>query len=228
MRKLFFLIDNLDRRIRLIISLVIGIAIFFISKNYTGYEVSFLLSWIGFAVTVLFFAWITILAVHPKEVGIIADEQDSSRLVNFIFIVAASVISLSAIILLLKNMPNFSNKRFNYYIILSAAAVLFSWLLIHTVFAIRYAHIYYCYENANDKIKGLHAGGLDFPGDPQPNFLDFAYFSFVLGMTFQVSDVTIKSRHIRKLALLHGFLSFVYNTVIVSLSINIISGIIAK
>lgn len=77
-------------------------------------------------------------------------------------------------------------------------------------------------------IQKKESGGLAFPNDPEPDYLDFAYFSFVVGMTFQVSDVQITSSQIRRLALLHGLLSFGYNTVIVALSINIISGFIKK
>ena len=72
---------------------------------------------------------------------------------------------------------------------------------------------------------GTHTGGLDFPGENKPDFLDFAYFSFVLGMTFQVSDVTISSKKLRQWALLHGLISFAYNTIIVALTINILAGL---
>ena len=97
-------------------------------------------------------------------------------------------------------------------------------MLIHTLFTLGYAHLYY-----HVSIAGVaDNAAFDFPNEPQPDYLDFAYFSFVLGMTFQVSDVAIKSRKVRRLALIHSFLAFVYNTVIVALSINIVSGIISK
>jgi uncharacterized membrane protein len=96
------------------------------------------------------------------------------------------------------------------------------------VFAIRYAHLFYTYPDEGEEAGAKFHGGLEFPGTPHPDFLDFAYFSFVLGMTFQVADVNITAANIRRLALLQGFLAFVYNTIIVALSINIISGMIAK
>jgi uncharacterized membrane protein len=88
--------------------------------------------------------------------------------------------------------------------------------------------LYYTYADREAHAHGKHQGGLDFPGTTLPDYLDFAYFSFVLGMTFQVSDVQITSPRIRRLALVHSFLSFVYNTIIIALSINIISGVIGK
>ena len=100
--------------------------------------------------------------------------------------------------------------------------MLFSWLLVHTIFTVRYAHLYY--RNDPDQPE-MHVGGLKFPSEDRPDFLDFAYFSFVLGMTFQVSDVEISSKTIRRIALFHGLLSFGYNTVIVALTINIIAGL---
>jgi uncharacterized membrane protein len=72
---------------------------------------------------------------------------------------------------------------------------------------------------------GTNAGGLDFPGEAKPDFVDFAYFSFVLGMTFQVSDVSISSKKIRRMVLWHSLISFGYNAVIIALTINVIAGL---
>jgi uncharacterized membrane protein len=111
---------------------------------------------------------------------------------------------------------------------LAAAAVLCSWTLIHTLFTLRYAHLFYTYPERPGESHEKNILALEFPGTTMPDYLDFAFFSFVLGMTFQVSDVQITSPKLRRLALLHGFLSFVYNTIIIALSINIISGVIGK
>ena len=96
---------------------------------------------------------------------------------------------------------------------------------MHALFTIRYAHLYYA-DDEQDKT--THAEGLDFPDDKEPDFRDFAYFAFVIGCTFQVSDVEITSRQIRQLALFHGLISFVYNTVILALSVTIIAGLVQK
>ena len=96
-----------------------------------------------------------------------------------------------------------------------------SWGLVHTTFSIRYAHLYY----GNSSSKDVKGHGLDFPGDVDPDFIDFAYFSFVIGMTFQVSDVEISSRRIRRLTLVHSLISFIFNTVIVALTINALAGL---
>ena len=103
-----------------------------------------------------------------------------------------------------------------------ATALVFGWLLIHTLFVLRYAHLYYQHRDEDDK----NGGGLAFPGTHDPKDLDFAYFSFVLGMTFQVSDVQVTSPHIRALALVHGLISFGYNTAILALVVNTVAGLL--
>jgi uncharacterized membrane protein len=98
-------------------------------------------------------------------------------------------------------------------------------MIVPTVFSLRYAHKFY--GDHPDEGRDEIAGGLDFPGkDQRPDYLDFAYFSFVIGMTFQVSDVQITSRDFRSLVLLHGVLSFAFNTVILALTINTLSSLI--
>jgi uncharacterized membrane protein len=90
------------------------------------------------------------------------------------------------------------------------------------MFGLRYAHLYYGEGDSADK----PIGGLEFPSDDSPGYVDFAYFSFVIGMTCQVSDVQITSKSLRSLALIHGVLSFCFNTVILALTINTISGLL--
>jgi len=100
--------------------------------------------------------------------------------------------------------------------------MLFSWLMVHSVYAFHYAHMYYD-NDENDPVKDAY--GLEFPRDTKPNYIDFAYFSFVIGCTFQVSDVEISSPRIRRVVLFHGLLSFGLNTFVVALTINLIAGL---
>jgi uncharacterized membrane protein len=172
--------------------------------------------------------WVIILSSHPREVRKIASIQDSSRTLIFLFVIGASIISLLAILFLLKSSKDVSKEVVTAHVILAMASVLVSWWLVHTIFTLRYAHLFYATDTDGDQNKKLH-GGLEFPGnEKEPDYLDFVYFSFVVGMTFQVSDVEISSRHIRRLAWMHGMVSFAFNTAIVALSINVISGLVAQ
>jgi uncharacterized membrane protein len=109
------------------------------------------------------------------------------------------------------------------YVPVSIGGMLLSWVMVHTVFTFHYAHKYYD-DDKQEKAKA--AEGLDFPGDEKPDYLDFAYFSFVIGCTFQVSDVEITSKKIRRVALLHGLLSFLLNTFVVALTINFVASLV--
>ena len=109
------------------------------------------------------------------------------------------------------------------HVIAAIGTVILSWLVVHTVFTLHYACLYYLDPAAKGQ-----GGGLCFPGEQEfeADYLDFAYFSFVIGMTSQVSDIQISSRLIRRWALLHGMISFAFNAAILALSINIISGML--
>src|SRR5262249_22752744 len=104
----------------------------------------------------------------------------------------------------------------------TVVALVSAWVLIHTVFTFRYAHRYYAGPHGERR----NAAPLDFPGQGEPDYLDFAYFSFVVGMTSQVSDVAIASRSIRQLALTHGILAFLFNIAVLALSVNIFASAI--
>lgn len=215
----------MDAHHRLIIAFVVAVIVFiFFRQNNSIPELS-LIVWIGFALTIIVFNWIIILTSHPREVRKIAKLQDSSRTFLFIFIITASVVSLIAIIFLLKSSKGISGTIKHEHILLAISAVAVSWWLVHTIFSLRYAHLYY--DTETDDGKPLKGGGLEFPDTKEPDFLDFMYFGFVVGMTFQVSDVEISDRTIRRLCLLHGLISFTFNTAIVALSINVISGMIS-
>jgi len=165
--------------------------------------------------------WIIIFTSHPQEVRKNAKLQDSNRTFIFLFVIASSIMSLGAIIFLLMSAKGKTGEGVAFPVILALASVLVSWWLVHTLFTLRYAHLYYEPEHAQKPV-----GGLDFPGNEKdPDYLDFVYFSFVIGMTFQVSDVEISSKRIRRLALFHALISFAFNTAIVALSINIVAGL---
>jgi uncharacterized membrane protein len=104
-------------------------------------------------------------------------------------------------------------------VLLSLVAVISAWLLTHTSFTLRYAHLYYRDDDEGE-------GGLAFPGDRRPDDFDFAYFAFTIGMCFQVSDVTVSSPQIRRAVLAHALLSFAYNTVILALALNLLFGLL--
>ena len=100
-------------------------------------------------------------------------------------------------------------------LLLAVASIPLGWLMLHTLAAFHYANLFYAPAPG-----GGEAGGLDFPGTPEPELWDFLYFAFVIGMTAQVSDVAVRTTALRRTALAHGVASFLYNTVILALAVN--------
>jgi uncharacterized membrane protein len=193
-----------------------------------GTSLRLMITWLTYTFTSLALAWVTILSSHPNQVRHEAHAQDSNRTLVFLFAITAAFASLFAIIILLQGKPERSEQNTLVHIVIPLLCVVSSWWLVHTVFTLRYAHFYYCDVDHEKKGRKEKPGGLEFPGNEEPAYMDFVYFSFVIGMTFQVSDVQITSKRIRQLAWIHGVLSFAFNTFIVALSINIIAGLIQK
>jgi len=222
-RRLFF---RLDAHYRLMMAIAVSAIVFLFCRTHLTTPALILVTWIGCALTVIVLNWIIILSSHPLEVRKIAKLQDSSRTFLFIFIVTAAVISLGAIVYLLKSTKGLPEVGKNEHILLAITAVIISWWLLHTIYTLRYAHLYYDPDTDIDgQTKAI--GGLQFPGREQPDYIDFVYFSFIVGMTFQVSDVNITSRRIRRVCTMHALLSFAFNTAILALSINVISGMVS-
>ena len=172
----------------------------------------------------LLMSWWVMLRATPATMRQNAQRQDEGRLVILGVVTAAACVSILAIGFMLKDAKNASGSIVFLHVVLAAVTILGSWLLVHTIFALHYAHGYY--QDGDKTLEDCKAEGLDFPGDIEPDYWDFLYFSFVIGMTSQVSDVQIESREMRRLGLLHGVLSFFFNTAIVAMSINLIAGLI--
>ena len=219
-------IGRLDSHVRQIVAVFIAVVtlLFFIQHGRS--PITHLIAiWDVYAIVVVLMAWTTICTANPRTIQRRARLQDSSRTLIFAFIIVAACMSLLAVILVLREHKALQ-KTGGLHFFITALAVIESWLLIHTVFTLRYAHVFYRSEQEAD-VEGS-GGGLIFPGGQNPDYEDFAYFSFVVGMTCQVSDVNVTSRSMRRLVLLHGLLSFAFNTVILALSINIISGLLVS
>jgi uncharacterized membrane protein len=138
-------------------------------------------------------------------------EEDEGQATILVLTVAAAMASLAAIFALLSTSAR--TERPVLPVVLATVTILLSWAFIHTIFALHYAHEFY------DETAG---GGLAFPGDEkEPDYWDFVYFSFVIGMTSQVSDVGITSKLIRRTAAAHGVISFFFNAALLALTINL-------
>lgn len=169
-----------------------------------------LVGWnIGSASLLLLHLWI-ILSSDSATSRARAGARDPGNTAAWGLLLLACLFSLVASIIMLGHEQEAENKLMFFCL----WAVLSAWFLTHTTFTLRYAHLYY-------RDRGV-CGGLTFPGNEPPDDLDFAYFAFTIGMCFQVSDVTIEDRYIRRTALVHAILSFFFNTAILALSLNLV------
>jgi len=152
-----------------------------------------------------------------------ARAQQEGEWTLFWLVLAGAIASFAAIIGEFGTMKSAAADARNLKVCLVAATLLLSWTLTQAAFALRYAHEFYSRTGDSDAVDG----GLQFPEEERPDYLDFFYFSAVLGMTFQVSDVQITSRKLRRLATVHGMLGFLFNTVIIALTVNLASGLLS-
>ena len=222
--RLVELISRQDARHRLVLGLAAGAAMFFGVRGHLRLWSAVIAGWNAVAVVILALDWVTILTTPQRKIREQAQQQDLSRFLVFLFVVVTSSAALFAVGFLVSVKKSETGGHFIIHLLLTLLTVISSWTLVHTVFGFRYAHAFY--GDSDDPGVQKHAGGLIFPGDRPPDYFDFAYFSFVVGMTCQVSDVQITSRRMRRLTLAQSILSFGFNTIVLALVINIaVSGL---
>jgi len=177
-----------------------------------------LISWdIGVAVYLALSVWMA-MSTDTKHIPFRCVLFDEGRVVIPLLSVTAAVASLGAIFFELSTAPaahHFASLAF------AAVTILLSWSFIQFIFAFNYAHEFYAHHRGK-------ARGLRFPDDDTPDYWDFLYFSFVIGMTFQVSDVCVTSKSLRRIVTAHGLLSFVFNVTLLALAINLAASAIGN
>jgi uncharacterized membrane protein len=224
MGRVLDLVAKQDARHRIVIGLAAAGVVFLSLRGHVLISINGIASWDTFALFVLALAWIVIVRTPSTKLRAHAKVQDISHRLISIFVVAAASVALFAVGFLVGTNKAGPQPHLTAHVILTLSTVIFSWMLVHTVFGLHYAHVFY--GDGDEPGEDRHAGGLDFPGKHPPNYFDFAYFAFVIGMTCQVSDVQITSRRLRRLTLLHSVLSFGFNTVILALLINTVSSLL--
>lgn len=202
-------------------SLFFALLVFSISI-YQNFECafSFVLSWNVFGISYLIFNLILFSKSDVEQIQKQCAKEDVSSWILFAFVVSACLIGLLSVLSFINNTNTWQSGSI-IGSILCISAVGFSWLMVHLAFAVRYAHLYY---GDNNKQFSKHAKGLIFPEDELPDYFDFAYFSIVIGMTFQVSDVVITSKGVRRLVLIHSIIAFIFNTVIIAMTVSQVIG----
>jgi uncharacterized membrane protein len=178
-----------------------------------------LIAWDAGVLTYLVLAIILFATAPVGRIAAGAAAQREGEWTIFWLTLGAALASFTAIFNQFSAMKDLQPGQRSLHIGLVVLTLLASWLMTHVTFTFRYAHEYYGTDPR-------HAGGMRFPGEKTPDYLDFLYFSLGLGTTFQVSDVEILARRVRHLATVHGLMSFLFNTVILALTVNLAAGLL--
>ena len=182
---------------------------------FSPWQLSALAGWDVAALTLVSAIWLSIRGLDSAKTKAVATGEDDSRVAALAVVVFSSVASLVGVLLGIVKARQLHGALRTVLIVASVLAVVLSWLAVHTTFVLIYAHRYF-------------DGGEGFrlPSGEDPAYIDFAYLSFTIGMTFQVSDIEVTTRALRRLVLWHSFLSYVFGTVIIGLTINVIGGLL--
>lgn len=198
---------------RLVICLAVGLAVGVLVSIPLSLNIGLLLGWMAGAALSTGWIWLIIWPMEPEETAAHAVREDAGRAVSDVVVLVASVASLGAVASLLLTRSSGSGKD-----VLAALAVVsvgLAWATVHTLFTLRYARLYYSGPD----------GGIDFNEAEPPRYSDFAYLAFTIGMTFQVSDTDLQTKDMRGTALRHGLLSYVFGTIIIATTINLVAGL---
>lgn len=197
-------------------------AILFIALNFTSpwaWSTNLLLGW---NVAVYCYLFMTMKALWNSDSHHIlkrAQQQDPSKWIILFLVILTLVMCFIAIIVELTHLPKVHSIKIGH-IVLSITTIISAWFFMHTVFAIHYAHDFYLSLKANEE------GGLDFPKTAQPTYPDFLYFSYVIGTSAQTADVSITTKSMRILNILHILLAYCFNTTILAICINVAASLI--
>jgi uncharacterized membrane protein len=197
--------------LNLVVSLTCGGVVGALAMQAVGAVTAGLLAWAATATVFLVWTWASTRNLDGEETAWLAAREDGSRVLRDLTLSAISIGTVVIVVVVIFRAHENPPLRTALGVIAIAA----SWLVVNTVFTLRYARLYFTEPR----------GGLDFDQDAEPNFRDFAYVAFTIGMTFQVSDTAVRTTQIRTTALRHALTSFVFNTVIIAVTVNIIAGL---
>jgi uncharacterized membrane protein len=203
--------------VRCALAAALGIAAGFVATLFIGWQASILVGWDAAAVCFLLWTWLTVGRLDAAGTKRHANIEDRSRRTIEGIVLAAGVALLAAVALVLLRAGQSHGGTKASLITIGVISVGLSWATVHTVFMLRYTRSHYQSPE----------GGVDFNEKDPPAYLDFAYLAFTIGMTFQVSDTNLTTKAIRRIALSHALMSYLFGAVIVALAINVVASLLS-
>ena len=200
---------------RLFSGVVVGILVLLATAAFAPWQVDVVAFWDGVAASFLVVVWFQIGHLDGRATAAMAVREDETRTMTRLILVTASMVSLVGVGLVLAKATQEGGRTEFVMTIVAVVTIVLSWGVVQTAYVLRYAHLYY----------NPPRGGVGFD-ENDPDYLDFAYLAFTIGMTYQVSDTEIRKRTIRRVALGHAMLSYVFGAVIIAAAINIVAGFV--
>ena len=202
---------------RLWVSIIVGIAIFFLLPTQWPAISRVLVAWNGAVILFLLLIYLWMASMNAEQICRRFIEEDESAPVVVVIVTAAALLSLVAIIAVLSTIKQVVGTERVAHMLLAALTIVDSWLLVPTIFTVQYADMFY---SATAEERPLH-----FPNTSMPIFWDFAYFSFTIAAACQTADVSTTQRSIRKVVIAHALISFLFNASILGFAINVSAGL---
>ena len=206
---------------RLLIVAITGLGSYFLLPADLSAIVRLALSWVLAGGLYLAMTYIMMYFASKENMLDLSKKEDDGAAMILLIIVLASIASLVTIVIILSDIKTLPSNLAARHIGLVLATYVVSWLYVHTAFALHYAYAYYQELETNKQAPLL------FASDLKPAYVDFLYFSMVIGMTCQTADVNIASSRMRFLVMIQGMTAFVFNASLLALAINLISGVVA-
>ena len=203
---------------RIIEFFVVGLVVGVVTAVFAPWQVTVLAAWIGGGLWFLVSVWPSILRFDAAQTEAVALREDPSREVARFVLLLASVASLVGTGFELVEARDREGWNKVLFVSVAVGTVVVSWAIVHTLFTLRYAHAYYTPP----------IGGIDFKSGEshRPDYHDFAYVAFTVGMTFQISDTDVRSTEMRRVVLRHALLSYLFGAVILAVAINVVAGLL--
>ena len=202
-------------RKQLLLSLVLGVIVGVLTSYFARISFGPSLGWDAAALAFLLLVWRDLWNLDGTQTKDIAASEDSSATIDDVILICAAVISLVTVVFVLSHQGSSSMSERAIRTALGIVSVVMAWAVVHTVYTLRYAKLYYTEPE----------GGIDFHTDELPAYSDFAYVAFGVGMAFQIADTDLKTRKFRKVVLGHALLSFAFATIILAVTINLVAGL---
>jgi uncharacterized membrane protein len=207
-------------RTRVLVAVGIGVLAAFVVAWFAPWQLTVLVAWDVTAALVVGSVWLVIGGFTPAQTQEFALREDDTRAGTHLLLLGAALVSLVGVVLAFLKANEGTHREEALLEAFGVFTIVCSWLLVHTVFALRYAHHYYTEPR----------GGIDFKtkGVEEPDYVDFAYTAFTIGMTFQVSDTDITRREMRREVLRHALMSFLFGAVILATTVNVVASLLDR